>query len=292
MMRLLIVGVLWAVVGVIFSRVARSRQDFAGFMAFSSLVTAACAWLFLPDHAVLLKEGWTFGVRASLVMLLAGLCSAAGFVAMNRGMRAGHHGATWTIGQSALVIPFLVGVLLFSDRVYVRNAIGVGAILTAIAVFGGKDETRTGAGNEASRWWLGLALLSLLCLGSNQTLTTLPSRWSGWEDTARLRVPMLCLGSALGYNILRGTWWRSWRTLAWRQAMLLSAVGVSSQVLLISAMDSFAASDRAALVYPVAVGTCITVFALYSVFVLREKATVKNILGMVLGCAGIILVSM
>ena len=73
---------------------------------------------------------------------------------------------------------------------------------------------------------------------------------------------------------------------------MLCTIGLLSQLLLFSALDMFAASSRAALVYPVAIGICTTTFGIYSLVYLKEKATVFHVLGIGLGCIGVILVSL
>lgn len=288
---ILAVGSLWAAVGVVVSRVAKRGEDFLSFMSFTSLLTAATAWIAIPQHHLLFAKRDVEWMQSSLLMVLAGLFSAIGMTVMHHGMRSGHHGATWTIGQSALVCPFVVGILVWRDDLQLTSLCGVLAVLCAIILFGMSANRSSECNSHSGGRWLSVALLALALLGVQQTLTAIPS-WANWQDTARVRIPMLLTGSVIGYNTTRLIFQRTLRLRKWGEGILLCVVVLVSQLLLFRALDMFASLSRAALVYPIAVGTCTTVFAMYSVFFLKEKATASQILGMAIGCLGVVLVSL
>jgi multidrug transporter EmrE-like cation transporter len=138
--------------------------------------------------------------------------------------------------------------------------------------------------------WLWLALLALFLFGTQKTLATIPSRWTDWEDTARVRIPMVLTGGTIGYQVMRAFLQRPWRVRRWRAAILLCGIGLAGRWLMFSSLDAFASFSRVALFYPVAAGTCTTAFALYSIFILEERVTVTRTLGMGFGCVGVVLV--
>lgn len=286
----ILVGLLWAVVGIIFSRVARRNDNYIGFMVVSSSIKAVVAWIVFPRHRVLMDAISQPELFSSLLLLLAGLSYSVGITLMNKGMKRGHHGATWTLGQSALVIPFGMGVLLWSDQIRIWNIAGLIIILAAIFLFGrasGKDTPTQVSSNH----WLIIVLLAMLFLGVQQTLTTVPSRWPDWQDSARLRIPMMWTGIMIGFILLNLRQRQRLVLTAWREILLLCAIGLLTSGMLFHAIDVFAKSSRAALVYPAAVGTCTTAFSLYSVLILREKTTVYHLSGMIAGIVGVLLVS-
>jgi drug/metabolite transporter (DMT)-like permease len=288
----LIVGILWATVGIIYSRVARRGEDFVSFISFNSLLTTVSAWIIIPRHDLLIAQPITSHLPLLSVMLLAGLFSSFGMTAMHHSMRRGHHGATWTIGQSALIFPFALGIGIWGDSVKIINVCGFLTILTGIVLLGMVATENRESAKPSAGGWLSVALLSLLLLGIGQTLTTIPSRWLDWQDTARMRVPLLLTGSMIGYFTLMIGLRRQFRIRAWREGIILCAIGLLSQLLLFWALDVFAASSRSALVYPVAIGTCTTAFAIYSMVYLKEEATVFHVLGIGLGCIGVVFVSL
>lgn len=288
----LAVGSLWAVVGVVVSRTAKRGEDFLIFMSFTSLLTASVAWIAIPRHYLLFAQRNAEWVQPSLLMLMAGLFSSLGMLAMQHGMRSGHHGATWTIGQSALVCPFVAGLLIWKDAVQLLNVVGVLAILCSIMLFGMSANRGGKVDGRVAVRWLSIALLALALLGTQQTLTTIPSRWAGWQDAARLRVPMLMTGSMMGYNTMRLGLRRALRLRNWGEGILLCVVALVSHFLSFRALDIFGSFSRAALFYPIAIGACTTIFAMRSVFLLKEKTATGHLLGMGVGCLGVILVAL
>jgi hypothetical protein len=56
-------------------------------------------------------------------------------------------------------------------------------------------------------------------------------------------------------------------------------------------MDLLRPAGGVGLVYPFAVGTCILVFSLYSLLILREKIGRAGIFGLILGGAGMVLLT-
>jgi uncharacterized membrane protein len=279
-------------VGVVFSRVTRRGEDFLSFLSCTSLLNVFVAWMVFPRHSLLFPLQEIEWLHSPLLMFLAGIFSALGMTAMHHGMRTGHHGATWTIGQSALVFPFMIGILLWGDNVRITNLFGVVAILCAVMLFGMGHNRNSEYNRHATGRWLSIALLSLVLIGTQQTLTTIPSRWTDWQDVAHIRVPMMFTGAAIGYNTIRLISRRALAMRSVREGFFLCVCGLVSHLLLFRALDMFASFSLTAIAYPIAIGACNTVFAMYSVFCLKEKCTVRHALGMGAGCLGIVLVAL
>lgn len=89
---------------------------------------------------------------------------------MSRAMKTGPNGIVWATIQSALIFPFLVGVLCFGVALTIPRLGGLAAIVTALALFGlARDNRVQGSG------WKWAAVGSLLLAGINQNLSNLPS---------------------------------------------------------------------------------------------------------------------
>lgn len=285
-------GLLWCGVGAVVSRVTRRGGDFVGFMAGSYVLAAVGAWVLFPRYGVLASgQAARLGLLAC-VLVPGGALSAAGMVAMNRAMRLGHHGATWTVGQSALVVPFSAGVLIWHDSAAAQNVCGVACVLAAIAALGMARKAEPVEGPRASSGWLPVALLVLALFGVQQTLATVPTRWAGWTDSARLRAPMIVTGAMLGYVVAAAAWRRLPNLRPSAGYLVLPCIILPSYVLLFRALDLFGRCSRTGLVYPVAVGTSIVSFGVYSVVVLREPLSPAKGLGMALGAIGVVLTAM
>jgi hypothetical protein len=101
------------------------------------------------------------------MMLAAGMINAWGVLTLQRAMRRGHHGVTWAIGQSAMVVPFLVGVLVFGDALGALGfPIAVGACVVGFGIYSAVvlHETFT-------RWHLvgmTLGVVGVVCVASSR----------------------------------------------------------------------------------------------------------------------------
>jgi multidrug transporter EmrE-like cation transporter len=308
---ILIAGLLWTVIGIIISQVARHGHGMLSFLAAGAVLNAAASWILLPRYGVLAKGAIAEMGRLAVVMFLAGAGSAVGTLLAGHAMRQGHHGATWTMVQSAMVIPFLAGVFIWRDRVGLPDVAALVLILTSIVLFGRAGTAvasdrggaeggtqRPGGAETPSRlavrqvsWWV-VALAAFVFVGLQQVLHTMPSRWPGWDDTGRLRVPLAMAGTLVAFGAALLFRRKLPDRRSWIPAALLAVCVVPSHVLLYRGLDALATSGRAGLGYPVAVGTCVIAFATYSVGVLREPTTREHVTGLVLGIAGVVLMAM
>ena len=202
--------------------------------------------------------------------------------------------------QSAMVLPFLTGFLIWRDRVDSLDVAALCLILGSITLFGrahtGRSAgKRTAIAGPLSRTratsWLPIAVTAFLFVGLQQVLHTMPSRWPGWDDTAQLRVPLAMTGTLAAFAAVL-LFQREWpNRRSWLPAAFLALCVVPSHVLLYRGLDSLAVRAQAGLGYPVAVGTCVVVFAVYSLGVLREPTTREHLVGLVLGIAGVVLMA-
>lgn len=291
----ILVGFCWSLTGVLFSRAAARGLNFFAFLGAASFISAALSWTFLADHHALLAGGVPGLFPLAPVMIASGVLNSIGIVCLNRAMRGGHHGTAWTITQSALVIPFLCGVVLFGGSVSAGSGLEVLLVLVSLLLLVSgvpASRAREKAGPRKPASWLPAALFSFLLLGAHQTLTTVPSYWQNWSDAAGLRPPLLYSGIVIGYARHTLVHRRSIDGTALLFASILSAVGIFAQVLLYRAMDLLAPAGLLPIVYPLAVSTAIISFAVYSIFLIREKISPGYLAGIGCGISGLLLIAL
>lgn len=288
----LITGLLWAAIGVAYSVMAQRKMGFFAVMGPSFTVTAALSWLVLPDHRLLSSGAVDRISLLAAVMAGAGAITVTGMACMQAGMRRGHHGACWAVGQSALIAPYLCGVALFGEPLVWQRTLGVILILGSLVAFGRAREASETEDAHGNGKWFGLAICALILLSLSQSLTTLPSYWEGWTDAAHLRVPLFFTGLATAYLTGAFVVGKKPGKAEWCVAAALVAVALPSHFCLYKAMDCLKPLQMVGVVYPLAVGMCILGFALYSLLVLKEKTTTFHILGLAVGLAGIVFMSL
>ncbi len=284
-------GLLWGGVGIVFSKVAQKKADFVTFMTGSSLLMSLSAWCFIARHPLISHHLPRLSALI-YVLITAGMIGACGMITLNWAMRIGHHGATWTIGQSALVIPFTTGVLIWHDKATIIHIFGIIAAISGIFFMGKAQREKGSTKSSLLSSWFVLALISFILLGCQQMLTTIPSRWQLWMDTARLRIPLGLTGGTIAYIITSIILRRLKRKWLWQYSVTLACIILPSQMLLFKALDIMGEVSRAAIVYPIAVGTCILSFSLYSIVILRESISPMRCAGMGLGAIGVILTAL
>lgn len=285
-------GLMWTGIGCIYSHVGRRNYDIVTYCLTSSAVSALCAWCVFVDYPVLLRGPVPRAIPMTLCMLAVGLASGVAFLLITWAMRHGSHGVVWTLAQSAMVLPFIAGVILFHDACSMAQGLGVGAIALCILLLG-LNLLRKGdalAEPRRKRLWFAAALAAFFLLGINLTLSTVPSRWIDWQDTARLRVPLVYSGVCLAYlPIGIRTWRLEWRYV--RLSVISAGVGLLGQYFLYAGMDRLATVNAVSLTYPIGIGVCVVGFVGYCAVWLRESLTILKVLGIASGVLGIVLLS-
>ena len=291
-------GLAFAAVGTVLRRVSRAG---------GSLVT-----YYVLFGAFYLALSLAFQVRWSrlaavdrlsqlvLVIGIAGIVSGIGMLLMTRSMALGHSGISWAISQSAFIVPFVAGVLLWGDRSGLGGWTGLALVLAMVVVLG----LRQGSGSAAAATtnpntaqgrgaWLASVLAAFAALGVSQALSSIPSRWAGWTDAVGLRVAL----SAAGFLVVLLVLFlfsknRRPGRLVPLFALAHGALGFLGQAALFASLDRLAPHGLAAAAFPVSIGVTILSFSLYSALVLRERFRALDVAALAAGSAGIALLAL
>jgi len=283
-------GLMWAANVTTFSRTARHGKDPVSFLAIAGIGNVIAAWAFVPDYGAIRAGEVTRLGELAILMMVAGASVGMGALSMQGAFRRGHHGATWSINQAALVSPFIVGLLLWGDKLTLMGILGAASILACLTCLGIAKGEGEHLDHKSHRTWLGFALLAFALTSIELVLKAIPNQWTGWEDVARIRAPLSLTGGMLIFQVIAMVSKRYTRKLPWIEIVVSVALIVPSQVLIFKTLDIFKTYDLTGLAWPVAIASCIVGFALYSVFVLKEKMTLLRGLGIALGVVGIVLI--
>lgn len=286
-----VTGIIWAFLGLLLSQVVKRKLAVVAVLEAAFLLSTVVAWALLVNWSALRGGPGPRVLEAAGLQFIGGVLTAGGYLAMQRAMQTGHHGAVWTIGQCAMVFPFLAAVLVFGERPKVLQELGVGLIVLSLVLLGlSKPRAGQGQGGTGSAW-LSWALLTFLLLGGVQVLASVPSHWKGWTDAAGLRTPAYLTGATLGYLATRLFRRSGGPTNVWRWAVPYGAGVVVGLITIFASLDQMARVQRVGLVYPISIGVCIAGFAVYTALVLRERSAL-SLSGIAAAVAGIALLSM
>lgn len=290
---LAVTGACWVIIGAVAGHAARRNLPVGTVQACSAVLSVLISSAVLycrPDPEC------AFSIRFWTMASIFGSGFFNYFVIqlMSRAMKTGPNGIVWATIQSALIFPFLVGVLCFGVALTIPRLGGLAAIVTALALFGlARDNRVQGSG------WKWAAVGSLLLAGINQNLSNLPSYF---PEAAAVGSVSRSLAASLG--TLTAFLIADWRTLLartaalknplmWRYIACLSGSGlVTGYLLMYRGLNLVAEAGAGAISYPVLVSSCIVSFTLYSIFVLKEKPKPLQLGGLGLALCGIVLISL
>ncbi|MBD3383464.1 hypothetical protein GF407_00935 [candidate division KSB1 bacterium] len=290
---IIITGLLWAAMGVAFSYIAKKSMDFTAVMGLSTLLALLMAWSLVPDYQKVFSQHYDRFPLLAVVLVLSGFLSSLGLIAMQKGMQTGHNGIVWTIGQSALIAPYLAGVVIFQEPATALKITGMSLVLFSLVILGITQSSDLPADQlkNRRRGYL-FALLAFTVLAIHQIMATLPSHWQNWTDDARLRVPLLTTGVFLAYPGFCMIKNRYPRRNELSMSLITALIGFPASITLFKSMDYLEPAQMISLVFPLSVGTCIFSFLLFSLFILREKTSYLSLAGLICGLSGMILTTL
>lgn len=283
----LITGIIWGAIGVVFSRVANKKEYFYSFLFLSSLFFFVMSCSMIVSTKVTM---YNFLILAA-IMLPAGLFGQLGFLFMRNAMNNGNHGISWCMAQSAMVCPFLFGILCLGDLYSSFQLVGIGVLGFSLIPLGlsGNSAAKNDSSAKGKYAFIYFAFLAFIFLGLQQSLSLCPS-YVIPREALNLRVPLLSVAGLLWIiEVVRK------REKNWKQATgvatIYSILIFAGQWTMFKAIDSFSYCDNSNIAYPLAIGTSIVIFGIYSYTVRKEKLKLWGVIGMIFAIYGIILLA-
>ncbi len=232
-----------------------------------------------------------------LVYAVCGVMIFCHLQIMSYAMQKGPNGIIWAIIQSALIFPFIGGIIFFGVQLTAARFTGIILLLAALVFFGiGKDNS-----NSRGNWKLPAFICLAIC-AVQQNLQTAPS----YFEEARivnsivrtLSVASGGLAAAVIYNLVKLTSERKQlirrnigNALLWKFVAVLQIFSlIFSYTLMYPGMNAMADHGLGGMCYPMMVGSCIIAFTLSSVFLLKEKLQKLHIAALLLCFSGLVLI--
>lgn len=300
---LLLVGASWCMVGVIFGD-APKRGLQTALVQFSGACCSLMIGLFIAFF--ILDEPTTCGRREMFItcgaIFVTSIFNFLGLQAMSAGMKCGPNGAVWGIMQSALIFPYLVGLILFAQPLTVPNFLGMTFVMSALVFFAMAKNQKQQPGVEIQSKWRFYAFLALGIIAIQQNLSTAPSAY--FESPKMVSPVVRSLSGAAG-TLFSSCMWALVREIRERGSakamfsglknpwLYLYVLGMQpfnlffAYVLLYPGMDAMGRAGVGSICYPLMVGSCIVSFSLYAILGLKEKITKVQIAALVLCVIGL-----
>jgi len=282
---MLLTGLVWAAVGVLFGAAPSERDRLYSFFAIGNLVFCAFALATRPPSAAPAPEV----LRLSALIVPSAVMEVVAFLLLKRAMERGSQGVAWCVAQSAMVIPFLGLVAFLRNPSSAAQWAGLGLVLAGMALLG--REKPSGSSAATGSAYILLALAAFALLGIGQFLRLVPGYAGFSPEAMSWRLPLHSLAAALYWGVVcsaRRLW--SIRTV-WRSAVpygIVVALGEACFYLTADAADKLLLTS---IVMPVSLGACILLFALYCRVVRRERLSPGGWAAVAMDIAGIALLS-
>ena len=166
-------GLCWTCIGIVLSCCASRKLAIVPYCFLQTFLTGAAAFLLIDFRQ------FTTGDLCILAgfVFTAGLLNSTGQYTVHSAMKCGNHAPVWAISQSALIFPFLTGIVFFHNQGSLCQWIGTVLIIAGILTPSAKDIRST------SRCFL-IALTAFFVFGVTQVLYGLPTQLYRFCDAA------------------------------------------------------------------------------------------------------------
>lgn len=295
---MIIVGSSWCLVGLVMGDAPKKGIDASlvqfGGAAFSSIFSIVI--MIISSAYSTATPMATF--LTCLTYFVACILNFIMLQLMSKAMQLGPNGIVWAIIQSALVFPFIGGIVFFDVKFTPLRGLGIGCLLVALVLFAlAKDNKGSNSGK-----WKFLAFLGMAITAVQQNLSTMPS----YFDEAR-GVPSIVralsaaagtLFAALLWNISqmnRERWNDIKRGLGnkilWKYIAILQFFSlIFAYTLFYPGMNVMADAGMGGMCYPMMVGSCIVSFTVTSILFLKEKFKPIQFIALAVCIAGLALI--
>lgn len=282
---MLLTGLVWAAVGVLFGAAPSERDRLYSFFAIGNLVFCAFALATRPPSAAPAPEI----LRMSALIVPSAVMEVVAFLLLKRAMERGSQGVAWCVAQSAMVIPFLGLVAFLRNPSSAAQWAGLGLVLAGMALLG--REKPNGSSAATGSAYILLALAAFALLGIGQFLRLVPGYAGFSPEAMSWRLPLHSLAAALYWAaVCSAKHLRSVRTV-WRSAVPYGIVVALGEACFYLAADAADKLLLTSIVMPVSLGACILLFTLYCRIFRGERLSPVGWTAVALDIIGIALLS-
>ena len=285
LLLMLLTGVVWTAVGVLFGRAPTEKDKLFTFFALNSVIGNLFVYLARCPHPAPPAEI----LRLAVLMLPSAFLELWAFLLLKQAMARGSQGIAWCIAQSAMVVSFLGSILILKNPSSSLQWLGMALMLGSLALFGRDKNVGEGVVNDAA--FFKLVFASFAMIGVSQFLRLIPGYAGFAPETLSWRLPLQSsVGLVFWLSVCLSR--RLWTPGAvWRHSLPYGVVVALGQIFFYLATDAADKLRLTSIVMPVSIGTCILLFALYCRFFRRERLSRLGWVAVAINICGIVLLS-
>ena len=282
---MVLTGVIWTAVGVLFGRAPTEKDRLCTFFALNGAIFVTFVYLARPPTAAPAAEV----LRLSALMVPSAFLEVMAFLLLKLAMDRGSQGIAWCIAQSAMVISFLGSILFPGNPSSPLQWLGMALMLGSLALFGMAKQADGKAVNDATFFRLVFGAFAMVGVG--QFLRLIPGYAGFSPETLTWRLPLQAPVGMVFWSVvcLSKGFWRP--GAVWRHSVPYGIVVALGQVCFYLATDAADKLRITSVVMPVSIGTCILFFTLWCRFFRGERLSRVGWVAVALNVAGIALLS-
>lgn len=294
---MVIVGSSWCLIGLIMGDAPKKGIEPSLVQLFGAVVSVSISCIIMVA-----TSAYPTG-SLKVILLTCGAYAFSGAVnffmlqIMSSAMQSGPNGIIWAIIQSALVFPFIGGIVFFGVELSFLRGVGIFCLLAALMLFAMTKNNEYKGGN-----W---KLKAFICLGMcavQQNISTAPSYFAearGVSSIVRtLASGAAILTAALIYNLVKMTpEYKEQIKRSIRNITLWKYIGglqffnlLFAYLFFYPGMNVMADHGLGGMCYPMLVGSCIISFTVSSVLLLKEKVKPVQIAAILVCIAGLVFI--
>lgn len=298
LIAMVLVGGSWTLVGLVMGDAPKKGVDSSVVQFFGGFIPIIVGLIILSC------QKYDFGLFSFKTLLLTSACYWVGGFAnffmlenMSKAMQRGPNGIIWSIIQSAMVFPFIVGIVFFGAAINVFRIVGIIGLLTALVLFGmGKNNVSNG------KSWKLLTFLGLAICAFQQTIMTIPLFYEEARHISSIhRTTMVAIGTVIAAIVLTLFKQRNGscqkildgikNLQVWKYVLILQGFNLFfAYIFLYPGMNVLGAKGLGGMCYPLLVGSCITIFTLTSCLFLREKLQKIQLIALIFCILGLLFI--
>lgn len=297
-LSLVIVGASWCIVGAIAGKAPKLNIQMEHLLLSGGIISMiiSAIFMYLSGSAFTPDTPKAALLLTLLAFFIDGVMCYVQHVGTSKAMQHGPNGVIWALTQSAMVFPFMVGIIFYGVQLTVLRLAGIILLLTSLALFGG---VKSDSGAAKGPWKLP-TLIVLIVVIIGQVSVNIPFYY---KETKGISNCFCILVMMIGYIIpafikllldKKGGFVQDMKKTFSRKevwlcsVLLLPVAAVIAFTLQIPGMKVMGAHGLGGMCFPLMVGSCIASFSLYSVIVLKEKLKAMELTALILCITGLV----
>ena len=292
---LVMVSLTWVLLGVIAGKAPKLGYTMEVLYLTGSVISMIFASALCIITGVGKSEFAPLFWTAAAFFVNGAICFTKGLI-MSRIMQCGPNGIIWAIIQSAMLFPFIFGVAFYNVKLSVIRVIGMAFMLFALGMFAlAKNNSSKGTGS-----WQFWTFFTLCIGGLDQIAASLPFYYPQTKSISSMYNIFWIMAGYFAIALitvcrkkdLRENLAVSMKKLNfWIMSFaLLPLAGLFAIVFQFPGMRAMAENQLGAMTFPILVGSCVSLFTLYSAIILKEKFKLIDCTALVICVTGQILI--